>query len=87
MLQGYPIMKGSLMETTVEVGKLTKVVTKDGRTFIGLLSGYAEVGTGDEIMEELYLTGLGKDAKVVSVHEIEKVDQAATNFVFTHTSE
>ena len=70
------------METTIEVGKLTKAVTKDGRTFIGTLTGYAEVASGDEVMEEIYLQGLGKDIKVLTVHELVAVTQESTSFVY-----
>ena len=70
------------MDTNIEVGKFTKVVTKDGRVFIGMLTGYAEVASGEEVMEEIYLNGLGKDPRVISLNDVTQVSQDSIGFCF-----
>ena len=69
------------MDKEIEVGKLAKVVTKDGRTFLGTISGYAELATGEEVIEEIYLQGFG-ELRVVSLSDVEDIDQEDVSFRF-----
>lgn len=69
------------MDKEIEVGKLAKVVTKDGRTFLGTITGYAEVATGDEVIEEIYVQGFG-ELRLLGLNDIEDIDQEDVSFRF-----
>ena len=71
--------------TQIEVGKLTRVVTMDQRCFIGLLTGYAEVSQGDDMLEEIYLTGCneGNPILVIQISNVKELDQSNLTFSFT----
>ena len=67
----------------IEVGQLTRVVTVDGRIYIGLLTGYAEVSQGDDMLEEIYLSGCGDDpATVIHMTNVKLIDQNDIGFEF-----
>ncbi len=67
-----------------EVGKLTRVDTVDGRVYIGTLTGYAEVSQGDDILEEVYLTGCGDvPVTVVQMNNVKSLDQTNIGFEFS----
>ncbi|MBX3169730.1 MAG: hypothetical protein KF760_20170 [Candidatus Eremiobacteraeota bacterium] len=67
-----------------EVGKLTRVVTMDQRCFIGVLSGYAEVSSGEDMLEEIYLTGCHASASlVIQLSNVKELDQSEVSFSFT----
>jgi len=69
----------------IEVGKLTRVVTMDQRCFIGLLTGYAEVSQGDDMLEEIYLAGCndGNPVLVIQISNVRDLDQSNPTFSFT----
>ena len=69
----------------IEVGKLTRVVTMDQRCFIGLLTGYAEVSQGEDMLEEIYLTGCneGNPTLVIQISNVRDLDQSNLTFSFT----
>jgi hypothetical protein len=67
----------------IEVGKLTRVATVDGRTYIGLLTGYAEVSQGDDMLEEIYLSGCGDvPVTTVQMNNVKTLDQEEVSFEF-----
>jgi hypothetical protein len=68
----------------IEVGKLTRVVTVDGRCFIGTLTGYAEVSQGEDELEEIYLSGCNEvPVTVIQLSNVKELDQAQVTFPFT----
>lgn len=68
----------------IEVGKLTRVVTVDGRCFIGMLTGYAEVSQGEDMLEEIYLSGCNESpVTVIQVSNVKELDQQQVTFAFT----
>ncbi|MFN8608251.1 MAG: hypothetical protein U0931_12015 [Vulcanimicrobiota bacterium] len=68
----------------IEVGKLTRVVTVDGRCFIGMLTGYAEVSQGEDMLEEIYLAGCNEaPVTVVQLTNVKELDQQQLTFSFT----
>lgn len=69
----------------VEVGKLTRVVTMDQRCFIGTLTGYAEVSQGEDMLEEIYLTGCNESSPniVIQLSNVKELDQSKVSFSFT----
>ena len=69
----------------IEVGKLTRVVTMDQRFFIGTLTGYAEVSQGEDMLEEIYLTGCSESSpvKVIQLSNVKELDQSSLSFSFT----
>jgi len=67
----------------IEVGKLTRVVTVDGRCFIGTLTGYAEVSQGDDELEEIYLSGCNESLVTVQLSNVKVLDQSQVTFAFT----
>ena len=69
----------------IEVGKITRVVTMDQRCFIGLLTGYAEVSQGEDMLEEIYLTGCneGNPVLVIQISNVRELDQSNLTFSFT----
>lgn len=69
---------------SIEVGKLTRVVTVDGRVFIGQLTGYAEVSQGEEVLEEIYLSGCGDvPVTTIQMNNVKDLDQDRVSFEFT----
>ena len=69
----------------IEVGKLTRVVTMDQRCFIGRLTGYSEISQGEDMLEEIYLTGCndGPPVLVVQISNVKELDQSNVSFRFT----
>ena len=67
----------------IEVGKLTRVVTMDQRCFIGMLTGYAEVSQGEDMLEEIYLSGCNETAvTVIQLSNVKELDQSNLSFSF-----
>ena len=68
-----------------EVGKLTRVVTMDQRCFIGTLTGYAEVSQGEDMLEEIYLSGCNESGPVtvIQLSNVKELDQSNLSFAFT----
>lgn len=66
----------------IEIGKLTKIVTLDGRAYIGTLTGYAEVSQGEQVLEEVYVSGCG-DLLTIKVTDVASFDQTTLAFSFT----
>lgn len=72
------------MMASFEVGKLTRVDTVDGRVYIGMLTGYGEVSQGDDVLEEIYLSGCGDDpVTTVQMNNVKRLDQSNVSFEFT----
>jgi|JI10StandDraft_1071094.scaffolds.fasta_scaffold5669754_1 hypothetical protein len=71
--------------THIEVGKLTRVVTMDQRCFIGMLTGYAEVSQGEDMLEEIYLAGCNDSSPVtvIQLSNVKELDQSNVSFAFT----
>lgn len=71
--------------TEVQIGKITRVITKDGRCFIGTLTGYAEVAQGDDAFEEIYLVGCSESSPtlVLQMNNVSAIDQEQVAFKFT----
>ena len=68
----------------IEVGKLTRVVTMDQRCFIGMLTGYAEVSQGEDMLEEIYLSGCNESpVTVIQLSNVKELDQSNLSFSFT----
>ena len=70
----------------IEVGKLTRVVTMDQRCFIGTLTGYAEVSQGEDMLEEIYISGCNDSASpvtVIQLSNVKELDQSNVSFAFT----
>lgn len=70
------------MSRRIKVGKVTRVVTSDGRVFIGSLTGYAEVSKGEDVFEELYLSGCGEKLITIQVEKVIDIDQEDCSFPF-----
>ncbi len=68
----------------IEVGRLTRVVTRDQRCFIGMLTGYAEVSQGEDMLEEIYLTGCSESSPltVIQLSNVKELDQSNISFSF-----
>ena len=67
----------------IEVGKLTRVATVDGRVYLGMLTGYAEVSQGEDMMEEIYLSGCGAvPVTTIQMNNVKDIDQVRTHFEF-----
>lgn len=67
-----------------EVGKLIRVVTVDGRVYIGQLTGYAEVSQGEDVLEEIYLAGCGDvPVTTIQMNNVKELDQQNISFDFT----
>ncbi|MBT9583327.1 hypothetical protein IV102_08250 [bacterium] len=66
----------------IEVGKLTRVATVDGRVYLGLLTGYAEVSQGEDMLEEIYLSGCGDVLTTIQMNNVKDIDQGRIHFDF-----
>ncbi|MBI3930001.1 MAG: hypothetical protein HY319_30965 [Armatimonadetes bacterium] len=67
----------------IKVGQLVKVQTVDGRTYVGTLTGYAEVGQGeDEVLEEIYLSGCGERLLTLQMSNVKGISQSDCWFEF-----
>ena len=67
----------------IEVGKLTRVATVDGRVYLGMLTGYAEVSQGEDMLEEIYLSGCGDvPVTTIQMNNVKDIDQVRTHFEF-----
>lgn len=62
-----------MTEIKIGVGEPCRITTKDGRTYVGVMTGYAEVATGDEEMEEIYLDGIGRERITIAVRDIDDI--------------
>jgi len=67
---------------SIEVGKLTRVVTLDGRVYIGTLTGYAEVSQGEDRLQEIYLSGCGAECTTIQLGSVRHLDQSQVRFEF-----
>jgi len=72
------------MPNHFQVGVLTRVSTVDGRTYIGTLTGYAEVSQGEDMLEEIYLSGCGDKIATVQLNNVKEMDQENTTFAFKY---
>jgi hypothetical protein len=63
------------MERRIQIGRPCRVTTKDGRTYVGTVSGYAEVASGNEMLEEIYLEGLGDRPLVIQLADVQDISQ------------
>jgi hypothetical protein len=70
------------MEKRIGVGKMIRVTTKDGRTFIGTLTGYAEICQGEDIMEEIYIEGCAEKKLILKMAELKDISEMETYFLF-----
>jgi len=75
-------MRSFFMDKRIGVGKIVKATTKDERTFIGSLTGYAEICQGDDIMEEIYIEGCAEKKLVLKVSELKDISDMDTTFTF-----
>ena len=67
-----------------EVGKIIRVQTVDGRVYIGTLTGYSEVAQGEDVLEEIYLSGCGDvPVTTIQMNNVKALSQSNVSFEFT----